>query len=225
MNGKGKLSIDHGILALRTRMKFADEALDISGNQVRVARIVSRLTPAPLFDLYVAIIIALSSPIGLGPHLDSISVVLICFLLMVIGPILPIVYDAWRGKVDLDVSEQSMRTKFFLWAIVCYVIAFDIYWFASCTVMAVLAAAYITVTIGVMLATRRSKVSVHTAGVGGPGTAMFFVYGIYAFPVVFIWCAVLWSRVILRQHTVRQVLAGLLLSVVITIGTYLILYV
>ncbi|MDF1540925.1 MAG: hypothetical protein P1Q69_18660, partial [Candidatus Thorarchaeota archaeon] len=189
MDGKGKHSIYHMILTLRTRMKFADEALDISGNQVRVARVISRLTPAPLFDLYVAIIIALSSPIGLGLYLNSLSVVLICLLFMVIGPIIPIVYEAWRGKIDLDVSEQSMRTKFFLWAIACYLVAFAIYWFASCVVMAVLAAAYVTVTIGVMVATRWSKVSVHTAGVGGPGTAMFFVYGIYAFPVVLVWCA------------------------------------
>ena len=225
MNEKGKLSICQMILTLRSQMKFADETLDISGRQVKAARVISRLTPAPLFDLYVAIIIALSSPVGLGPYLNPLSVVLICLLFMVILPISPIVFEAWRGKVDLDVSEQSMRSKFFLWAVVFYVVAFDIYWLASCTVMAVLAASYITVTIGIMISTKWSKVSVHTAGVGGPGTAMFFIYGLYALPVILVWSVVIWSRLVLQQHTMKQVIAGLLLAIVITAATYLIMYV
>ena len=142
---------------------------------------------------------------------------------MVILPVTPIIYGAWRGSVDLDVSEQAMRGRFFLYAIVFYTVAFDIYTLAFCDVMAWLSAAYITVTAGIMIATKWSKVSVHAAGVGGPGTALFFMYGILAWPVVIIWSLVVWSRVVLRQHSLTQSLSGLFLAIVITIITYLLL--
>jgi membrane-associated phospholipid phosphatase len=141
---------------------------------------------------------------------------------MVVLPITPIIYEAWRGNVDLDVSEQSMRTPFFLFAILMYVVAFDVYLLTSCDIMAWLSAAYVTVTTGVMIATKWSKVSVHAAGVGGPSTALFFIYGVFAWPVLVIWVLVIWSRVYLRQHTFTQGIAGLILSIVITITTYLV---
>ncbi|MHA1908292.1 MAG: hypothetical protein ACW98Y_13420 [Candidatus Thorarchaeota archaeon] len=204
-------------------MKFADEHLELPGYQAKLARAISRLTPAPLFDLYVGIIFVFSSPIGLGPILTPWFALLICIIFMVTLPVVPIVYAAWRGKVDLDVSEQAMRGRFFLYAIVFYVIAFDIYTIASCDVLAWLSAAYITVTAGVMMATKWSKVSVHTAGVGGPGTALFFIYGVLAWPVVLVWVLVVWSRVYLRQHSFLQALVGLILSILITMVTYFIL--
>jgi membrane-associated phospholipid phosphatase len=181
------------------------------------------LTPAPLFDLYVGIIFVVSSPIGLGPILSPWVALLICIIFMVTLPVVPIVYEAWRGKVDLDVSEQALRGKFFLYAIIFYVIAFDIYTVASCDVFAWLSAAYITVTTGVMIANKWSKISVHAAGVGGPGTALFFIYGLFAWPVILVWTLVVWSRVYLQQHSLKQALGGILLSIVITMVTYLIL--
>ncbi|MCK5152141.1 MAG: hypothetical protein KAQ65_09880 [Candidatus Thorarchaeota archaeon] len=204
-------------------MKFADEHLELPGYHAKIARMISRLTPAPLFDLYIGIIFAFSSPIGLGPILSPWVVLAICIVFMVILPVTPIIYEAWRGSVDLDVSEQAMRGRFFLYAIVFYTVAFDIYTLAFCDVMAWLSAAYITVTAGIMIATKWSKVSVHAAGVGGPGTALFFIYGILAWPVVIIWSLVVWSRVVLKQHSLTQSLSGLFLAIGITIITYLLL--
>lgn len=202
-------------------MKFADENLILTGNRMKFAKIISRLTPAPLFDLYVGIIFIASSPIGIGPVLSPWMALGICILFMVTLPVVPIVFEAWRGKVDLDVSERELRSRFFLYAIVFYVVAFDIYTITFCDIMAWLSASYITVTTGIMVATRWSKVSVHAAGVGGPGTALLFIYGFLAWPIIIVWSLVIWSRVYLRQHTTMQAVAGLLLSIIITTITYL----
>lgn len=202
-------------------MKFADQDLNISGARVTVARVISRITPAPLFNLYVGIVIAFASPIGLGPYLDAISSLAICFLLMVILPAAPIVYEAMKGRIDLDVSEQAMRTRFFLAAIVFYIAAYVIYWIMECHVMAVLALAYVTVTTGIMVITWWSKVSVHCAGVGGPGTAIIIIYGIFGLPVILVWIAVVWSRPVLKQHTLKQAVVGLMAAIIITCITYL----
>jgi hypothetical protein len=143
---------------------------------------------------------------------------------MVILPIVPIVYEAWKGNVDLDVSRRESRTKFFIFSMMCDVLAFSIYSLLGCLIMSTLAAAYFSVTLGITIVSLRWKISVHAAGVGGPGMALIYVYGVLALLVVLVWAIVVWSRVTLKQHSVEQSLAGILLSVGITIITYLILY-
>jgi membrane-associated phospholipid phosphatase len=207
-----------------TQVKYHDETLDLIGRRVTASRIISRLTPAPLINLYVGIILSLFSPIGLGPFLDPLSSILICLAIMVILPITPIVYEAWKGTVDLDVSHRESRTKFFIFSMMCDVLAYSVYSMLGCLIMSSLAAAYFSVTLGITIVSQRWKISVHAAGVGGPGTALIYVYGPIALLVILVWAAVVWSRVTLKQHNIEQSLAGVLLSILITIVTYMILY-
>ncbi len=211
-------------LELRIQVKYADETMDFDARGISIARVISRLTPAPLINLYVGIIIAISSPIGLGPILEPWSVLLLVVVFMVILPISPIIYEASRGNIDLDVSEQKMRTKFFANAILFYCISFIIFGLLECHIMYTLSGAYIAVTSGVMVATLKTKVSVHGAGVAGPSTALIFIYGIIAAPVVLIWITVIWARTILQQHTLTQSIIGVLIGFVITWITYAILW-
>jgi membrane-associated phospholipid phosphatase len=143
---------------------------------------------------------------------------------MVILPVAPIVYEAWRGNIDLDISDQEKRVKFFGFALVCYFLASIVYWNVECEVMLVLALSYFTVTTGVMLATFESKVSVHVAGVSGPGTALLLIYGFLASPVIIVWLVVIWARLTLQQHSMKEVLTGLLLGICITFVTYTVFY-
>ncbi|MGY5881402.1 MAG: hypothetical protein RTV31_14215 [Candidatus Thorarchaeota archaeon] len=199
--------------------------LDLHGRRVVVARVISRLAPAPLINLYVGIIFSLFSPIGLGPILTPLSNILLCIIMMVILPITPILYSARKGAVDLDVSEWESRTKFFLFSLPFYAGAFIVYSLLDCMIMSALAAAYFTVTSGVTLANQKSKVSVHGAGIGGPGTALFFVFGWFALPVIIVWILVIWSRTVLKQHSLKQSIAGVMLGIVITLCTYPFVYI
>ncbi len=205
-------------------MRFGDEEMGLAGRRVTAARAISRLTPAPLFNLYIAILVAYTSPIGLGPILEPIGVITICFLLMVVLPLAPIVLSAWRGRTDLDVSDRSRRTAFFVFSILCYVVAYVVYWFFQCHVMQVLAAAYSAVTTATTIVTTRTKVSVHAVGVAGPSTAVIYMYGPIALPLLLLWLAVAWSRVVLKQHTYRQTFLGMVTGVVFTLVTYVLLY-
>jgi hypothetical protein len=165
------------------------------------------------------------TPIGLGPNLDAWLALGICILLMVILPVVPIIYSALKGGTDLDVSRRERRAGFFAFSLLCYALAFVIYTYASCLIMSAFAAAYFTVTTSVMVATFRSKVSVHGAGVGGPGTALIYVFGFWALPVVLVWLAVIWARPVLKQHTVPQTVGGVAIGILVTLFTYVLLYV
>lgn len=167
---------------------------------------------------------AYASPIGLGPMLDFVSALLVVVIIMVVAPIAPIVYAAWKGRTDLDVSVQESRSKFLAFSLLCYIFAIAIFGFTSCLILQVLAAAYFNVTLGVLIVNQRSKISVHGAGVGGPGTALLAVYGWMALPVVILWALVIWSRIRLRQHSFLQAAAGVILGVLITWPTYIVLY-
>ncbi|MHA1943453.1 MAG: hypothetical protein ACW96M_03555, partial [Candidatus Thorarchaeota archaeon] len=123
-------------------MKYHDEILALEGRSVAVSRVISRVTPAPLINLYVGIIFSVASPIGLGPVLDPFSSILICLVIMVILPIVPIVYEAWKGNVDLDVSVKESRTRFFIFSMLCDVLAYSVYGYFGCHIMSTLAAAY-----------------------------------------------------------------------------------
>jgi membrane-associated phospholipid phosphatase len=205
-------------------LKYHDEILGLQGRRVAVARFVSRTTPAPFINLYVGIIMSYFPPNTLGPFLSPSESLLICLIMMVATPVLPILIQARRGKVDLDVSVREMRTRFFLFSLACYVAAYAVYWSYQCDVMRVLAAAYFGVTLGVMLATLRTKVSVHAAGVAGPGTALIYVYGMAALPVVILWIAVVWARRTLRQHTLAQLVGGMLIGIAVTLAVYWMMY-
>jgi membrane-associated phospholipid phosphatase len=205
-------------------VKYHDELLELAGARITFSRAISRLTPAPLINLYVGIIFSLASPIGLGPYLSPLQSVLICILIMVILPISPIVLEAWRGNVDLDVSNRESRTKFFVFSMMCYVLAFVVYGYFRCHIMSTLAAAYFSVTFGVLLVSLRWKISVHGAGIGGPGAALIYVYGPIALSVIFVWAMVIYSRVTLKQHTLLQSIAGVLIAVIISWTTYVFLY-
>lgn len=206
-------------------MKYHDELLELEGTRVTISRVISRLTPAPLINLYVGIIFSLASPIGLGPVLNPLSSILICLVVMVILPITPIVYAAWKGNVDLDVSERESRTKFFAFSMMCDVIAFVVYGYFSCHIMSILAVAYFSVTAGVLIVSLKSKISVHGAGVGGPGAALIYVYGIPALAVILVWALVVYSRITLKQHTLVQSIAGVVLAIIISWGTYFFMYI
>ena len=205
-------------------LRYNDETLNITGARIQIARVISRLTPAPLINLYVGLIMVYTSPIGLGPVLNPTAALLILVPGMVILPIIPIIISAWRGHVDLDVSSRETRSRFFAFSLICYALVYYIFVLSDCRILAALSAAYFTVTSGVMIATLKTKVSVHGAGVGGPGTALLIVYGWIAWPVIILWIAVIWSRTILRQHNLMQALTGVLIGIIITIPTYWFIY-
>jgi membrane-associated phospholipid phosphatase len=98
------------------------------------------------------------------------------------------------------------------------------YAFLGRHIMSTLAAAYFTVTLGVTIVSYRWKISVHGAGVGGPGAALIYVYGAVAIFVAIIWILVIWARTTLKQHSLEQSVGGVLLAIIISWTTYFFLF-
>ncbi len=77
----------------------------------------------------------------------------------------------------------------------------------------------ITAVSGVvmMVTTLWWKISIHASSLGGVATMLTVLYGAVMLPTFLLLALVSWSRVVLRRHTVAQVVVGSLVSVVISL--------
>jgi membrane-associated phospholipid phosphatase len=82
---------------------------------------------------------------------------------------------------------------------------------------------YVIVVLGLILVNIFFKASGHAAGVAGPVSAMIYLYGLIATPLIALIPLTMWARVRTKGHTLSQTIVGALLSATITV-TVLFLY-
>ena len=136
-----------------------------------------------------------------------------------VGPLLYIIIGVRRGKLsDIDVSRRSQRAGPFIFGIVSVMIGWLVLTFTNGprnlqTVM------MITVFSGIimMVITFWWKISMHASSLGGVATMLTVLYGAVMLPLFVLLVLVSWSRVVLRRHTVTQVIAGSLAGIVLSL--------
>jgi membrane-associated phospholipid phosphatase len=68
-----------------------------------------------------------------------------------------------------------------------------------------------------MVTTLWWKISIHASSIAGAATMLTALYGMVLLPSFLLLILVSWSRVVLRRHTVAQVVAGSLLSIALSL--------
>jgi membrane-associated phospholipid phosphatase len=77
---------------------------------------------------------------------------------------------------------------------------------------------YVIVVLGLILVNLFFKASGHAAGVAGPVSALIYLYGLIATPLIALIPLTMWARVRARGHTLAQTIVGALLSAAITVA-------
>ncbi|MFB0559715.1 MAG: hypothetical protein ACETWM_00595 [Candidatus Lokiarchaeia archaeon] len=190
----------------------------------RVADLVSKILTPQLISLVVVLIFAFASPTGTGPLLNSLQCFLIGVVFVVVLPISPVLVSYALGKVDIWVSSREARTFYFMLAILTYFIGAIIFFYEQSVSMYAISLTYAFVTLAVALINLRWKISVHTAGVSGPSTALVYVYGLVGLSSIALIVLVIWSRVKLKAHTTSQSIAGAIVAMFVTLGVYTLVY-
>jgi membrane-associated phospholipid phosphatase len=176
------------------------------------------IVAAPAF-LY---LILLQNPVN-SPTLAVISVMF--------GALVPlsIVYGLSKLRIipDLWASQRETRAIPFTGAIFSYLLGSAALAIEnSPAIITALMLCYVGNTVIMMLISLKWKISVHASGVAGPVTALIYVLGVVALPLLFLIVPVGWARIRLKAHTLAQVAAGALLTAVATwiqMGVYLLL--
>lgn len=184
---------------------------------------VSKIFSGPVFPIFVVFMFVLSSENLRGVSLLGGLAIGWTFLSFI--PLVTVIYAKKMGwSESFDVPRRKNRTKVFLPVIVSYVIASTIFWYLSSHVLFMISLAYVLVTSSLAVANLFWKVSIHAAGIAGPTTALVYVFGAKFAILYALLIPVCLSRYRLRAHTKKQLVGGIILSVIVTLAVYLSLY-
>ena len=183
---------------------------------VRMARHVSNILSPASISLPFIVLVALYRA---SDKLTALLYALITLFFVSVGPLAYIVIGVHLGKLsDIDISHRSERARPFLFGI-------------SSTLVGLLVllliqgpknlqtALIITIVSAIILliTTLWWKISIHASSLGGVATMLTALYGAAMLPCFFLLILVSWSRVVLRRHTILQVIAGSLVSIVLSL--------
>lgn len=180
---------------------------------------ISIIFSTPLFAVYLHLILS----IFLRGYLPNTFLRPIIFVLglvfLSIIPISPVLWDSYKGRTDVFVSERAQRPKYFLFAIVMYLIGFVLAYLLKASLMGLFLLCYATVTTSLFLINFYTKVSVHVAGVAGPLTYVVLFLGGFWTLLYLLVPVVAWERIASKAHTKTQVLIAVIDSIVVTVLT------
>jgi len=185
---------------------------------VRLADIISYAFSAPFFALLSLIIIYIADSTAYSPLSGYIAILIGGFFLTVL-PAAPIVLNVIKGDVDVFISDRKRRPKFYLYALLSYLVGAFISYISKVKVLIIIHLAYFFVTLSVMLITFKTKISAHTSGITGPVTYIVYFLGPMYTVLYLITIPVAWARIKLEAHTPQQTISGAIIAIVITFLT------
>ncbi len=130
------------------------------------------------------------------------------------GPMLYILLGVRLGKLsDVDVSRRTERAGPFLFGIISVTVGVFVlmYMHGPKNLETVLISTAVSGVV-MMVTTLWWKISIHASSLAGAATMLTALYGAVMLPLFVLVALVSWSRVVLRRHTVAQVVAGSLAS-------------
>ena len=139
-------------------------------------------------------------------------------LFLSLAPAMYVLIGVRQGRIsDIEVSNRSERAGPFLFGMMSTIVGLFILLITHGpknleTLL------FLTGVCGIvmMLTTLWWKISIHTSSLACAATVLTSLYGIVMLPAYLLVVLVGWSRVVLRRHTVAQVVIGALVSIVIT---------
>ncbi|MDE5784588.1 MAG: phosphatase PAP2 family protein [Prevotella sp.] len=192
-------------------------------NIIYAARLVSLIFTPFYLPLVGLIVLFTFSYLNLLPVAYRLLVLTIVYVFTILLPTFIIhLYRRAQGWSLLELGQKRRRMVPYGISIICYVACLwtldnmHIYHFVSSIVVAALLVQVICAIVNVWW-----KISTHTAGIGGMAGALFVFAEYFAFNPVWWLCVVLFvagilgtARIILRQHSLAQVVAGFLIGFV-----------
>ncbi len=180
-------------------------------NKLTLADRISTVTNPPIITipLFLIICIVLSYE---GGSFDFNKFLILEAISLVFASILPmaiIVYWAKKLNTDKDISNRQDRYTPLIIGIISYFIGFLISFIIGLSnFLTFLLLCYCVNTGVVLIITSKWKISVHTTGISGPIGALILLLGPVGALFGVIYPVVIWSRVLLKKHTLAQAICG-----------------
>lgn len=180
-------------------------------NKLKLAELISTITNPPIIciPLFLIICIILSFENGVFNLSKFIILELISLVFASVLPMAIIITWAKILNTDKDISNRQDRFKPLIIGIISYFIGFLVSLYLNVdNLLTILLLCYATNTFIVMLITFKWKISVHTTGLSGPVGALILLLGPLGALFGLIYPLLIWSRVLLKKHTLAQAICG-----------------
>ena len=195
-------------------------------NIIMAARVVSMVfTPfyLPIVGLMALFFLSYLSLMPLGYKLQVLA--LVYFFTILLPTVLIHLYRKYNGWNLIELGHKERRMVPYVISILCYF--FCVYFMDMMHIphfMGTIVSAALAIQIVCALINVWWKISTHTAAIGGVAGALFVFGELFAFNPIWWLCLVLalagmlgTSRMILRQHSLNQVVTGFLVGVVCSV--------
>ncbi|MDO5859590.1 hypothetical protein [Methanobrevibacter sp.] len=189
-------------------------------NRLKIADTISTVTNPPIIciPLFLIMSIVLSFEGGQFNISKFIVLELISLVFSSLLPMAIIVFWAKKLGTDKDISNRTDRFVPLIVGIVSYFIGFLTSLILNAhNFLTILLLCYAVNTFIVMLITLKWKISVHTTGLSGPVGALILLLGPFGAIFGILYPVLIWSRVLLKKHTLSQAICGAVQGFFLTI--------
>ena len=180
-------------------------------DRLKIAKIISTFTNPPIICIPLFMLICMTLSFTQNGF-DFGKFIVLEEIYLIFASILPmaiILFWAKRLNTDSDISNRSDRymplivgiISYFIGFLICYIFRLDN--FLTCLLLC-----YSINTGVVLLFTTKWKISVHTTGLSGPVGALILLLGPFGAIFGLIYPVLIWSRVLLKKHTLSQAICG-----------------
>ena len=180
-------------------------------NKLKIAKIISTLTNPPIIciPLFFIICLVLSFENGSFDFSKFMILELISLIFASALPMAIILLWAKKLNTDSDISNREDRFTPLIVGIISYFIGFLVLLTLGIDdFLTAILLCYSVNTGVVLLITTKWKISVHTTGLSGPVAALILLLGPIGALFGILYPILIWSRVLLKKHTLAQAIAG-----------------
>ena len=186
----------------------------------KIAETISTITQPPIITipLFLIICMVLSFENGTFSLSKFLTLELISLVFTSLLPMAIILLWAKRINTDRDISNREDRFVPLVIGIVSYFIGVLVSLILNAdNFLTLLLLCYAVNTGVVLLITFKWKISVHTTGISGPIAALILLLGPIGAVFGVIYPIVIWSRVLLKKHTLAQAICGGVQGFILTV--------
>ena len=186
----------------------------------KIAETISTITQPPIITipLFLIICMVLSFENGTFSLSKFLTLELISLVFTSLLPMAIILLWAKRINTDRDISNREDRFVPLVVGIVSYFIGVLVSLILNAdNFLTLLLLCYAVNTGVVLLITFKWKISVHTTGISGPIAALILLLGPVGAVFGVIYPIVIWSRVLLKKHTLAQAICGGVQGFILTV--------
>lgn len=180
--------------------------------RARCARFVSNMLAPSTISLPLVVLVSLYHSISVT---SALLYACLTLFFLTLGPMIYVIIGVRKGWLsDVDVSRRAERTGPFLFGLASVALGlfFLRYTDAPKNLQTLLLITAISGAI-MMIITLWWKISIHASSMAGAATMLTALYGAVMLPIFVLLVLVSWSRVVLRRHTLAQVIAGSLMGI------------